>query len=417
MPETQEKVPGLMFSHFGVYCADIGKVEDFYTRVLGFAVSDAGTASSGVPMSFMTRRPREHHQFALGAGRPAGIPSTVSPTGFKAPSLAELRRILGMLEEEPEVGGITAVDHGISWTLHFLDPERNPVSISVETEWYVPQPAVWPLDLSRSDEEIIRTTRERCEATQGFMMRSDWRRLKEKEFAEGGQLTVEAPPTGDPTPFSGLETGPERILLRVSPSSEPPPRIAMSHVGFTAIDLDRMEAFYTGILGYAVSGKGRREAIGALPAADMVYLTRDPDEHQQVILSSGRSPDTPSSVQQLSLRLTSLAELRRLEPVLKNHPDVGAMRYTNHGNSYSIYFEDPEGNQVELAVESVWYVPAPSGWRLDLSLSDEELIRRTGERCRERPGFMMRADWKARAREEFIANGRLEEEGLVGHVA
>lgn len=417
MPETQEKVPGLMFSHFGVYCADIEKVEDFYTRVLGFAVSDSGPTNAGVPMSFMTRRPREHHQFALGAGRPAGIPSTASPTGFKAPSLDELRRILGMLESEPGAGGITAVDHGISWTLHFLDPERNPVSISVETEWYVPQPAVWLLDLSLSDDGIVRATRERCEATQGFMMRSDWRRLKEKEFAEGGQLTAEVPPTGDPTPFPGMETDPERVLLRTSPSPEPPPRIAMSHVGFTTIDLEKMEKFYTGTLGYAVSGKGRREAIGDLPEADMVYLTRDPNEHQQVILCGGRSPDTPSSVQQLSLRITSLPELRRLETVLKNHPGVGAMRYINHGNSYSIYFADPEGNQVELAVESVWYVPAPSGWRLDLSLSDDELIRQTGERCRETPGFMMRADWKARARAEFIANGRLEEEGLVRDVA
>jgi hypothetical protein len=29
----------------------------------------------------------------------------------------------------------------------------------------------------------------------------------------------------------------------------------------------------------------------------------------------------------------------------------------------------------------------------------------------------MRADWKARAREELIRNGHLEAEGLVSHVA
>lgn len=417
MASPAYEIPALMFSHFGIYCADFQRIEDFYTRVLGFAVTDSGRTNSGVDMAFMTRRPREHHQFALGGGRPAGIPSTVSETGFKAPTLAELRRILAILENEPEASDITAMDHGISWTLHFEDPEGNRIAISVDTGWYVPQPAAWPLDLTRTDDEIMRLTQERCQATPGFMMRSDWSGIKQKEFAAAGQLTGEVPPTGDRTPFPELRADPDRVLLRTSPTTEAPPRIAMSHVGFYAIDLDGLTDFYTKVLGYAVSGKGRMDAIGAKPACDTVYLTRDPGEHQQVILCSGRAPDTPSSVQQLSLRITSLSELRRLEKVLKEEPGVSAIQYTNHGNAFSIYFADPEGNRVELAVESVWYVPAPSAWRLDLSLSDEELIRVTGERCRTTPGAMMRADWKAQAREEFIAKGRLEEEGLVSHVA
>ena len=39
--------PALMFSHFDMYCADVAKLEDFYTRVLGFAVSDAGSFAFG----------------------------------------------------------------------------------------------------------------------------------------------------------------------------------------------------------------------------------------------------------------------------------------------------------------------------------------------------------------------------------
>ena len=75
------------------------------------------------------------------------------------------------------------------------------------------------------------------------------------------------------------------------------------------------------------------------------------------------------------------------------------------------------GNIVELAVESVWYVPAPHGAPLDLSWSDQQLIDWAEDHCRETPGFMMRADWKKRAREELIANGHLEAEDLVSHVA
>jgi hypothetical protein len=34
--------PRLVFSHFGIYCQDAGLLADFYTNVLGFAVSDQG---------------------------------------------------------------------------------------------------------------------------------------------------------------------------------------------------------------------------------------------------------------------------------------------------------------------------------------------------------------------------------------
>jgi catechol 2,3-dioxygenase len=78
---------------------------------------------------------------------------------------------------------------------------------------------------------------------------------------------------------------------------------------------------------------------------------------------------------------------------------------------------DPEGNVVELAVESVWYVPAPHGAPLDLTKDDDELIAWAEDHVRHTPGFMMRADWKARARDELIRNGHLEAEGLVSDAA
>lgn len=409
--------PELMFSHFGVYCTDVKRLEEFYTRVLGFAVSDAGDASMGIYMTFMTRRPREHHQFVLGAGRDADHPTTVSEVGFKAPDLAELRRIKTLLDAEDEAHDVVAVDHGIAWTLYFRDAENIRSSVSVETGWYVPQPASWPLDLTMSDDDIARETEARCRATQGFMPRAEWRDIKDQEFRGDGRFTAEAFPTGNANPdFAAPVKAPDRILLRTAGEGTPP-RIAMSHVGYFVSDLAMMRDFYTNVLGYAITGEGRTEPVGAEPARDCIYLSRDPTEHQQVILVAGRDPAIPSSINQLSLRITSLPQLRELEKALKADPRVGNIRYTCHGNSFSIYFEDPEGNYVELAVESVWYVPAPSGWFLDLSLNDKDLIEDTERRVREVPGFLMRADWKALAREELIATGRLEAEGLVSDVA
>jgi catechol-2,3-dioxygenase len=410
------KPPALMFSHFGINCENVPKLQEFYTRVLGFAVSDSGTVASGHTITFMTRRPREHHQFVLAGGHPEGRASTVSETGFKAPSLAELRRIKTMLERENGVSDIVAIDHGISWTLYFRDPEGVRSSISVETGHYVPQPAAWPLDLNLADEAIARETARRCRALSGFMSRREWRALKDREFRADGRLTGEATPTGNAEPSFEPPHDPDRVLLRTAGNGTPP-RIAMSHAGFHVHDMAAMEEFYGEVLGYAVTGRGRMPRIGAEPEREYVYLSRDPSEHHQVVLVSGRDLGVPSSVNQLSLRLTSLAELRRMETILKAHPGVTTMRYTCHGNSFSIYFGDPEGNIVELAVESVWYVPAPHGAPLDLAKNDEELIAWAEEHVRHTPGFMMRADWKARAREELIQNGHLEAEGLVSHVA
>jgi len=195
------------------------------------------------------------------------------------------------------------------------------------------------------------------------------------------------------------------------------PHIAMAHVAFYVHDMDELVEFYDKVLGYAVTGRGTMPAIGEEPEREYVYLSRDPSEHHQVVFCSGRDLSVPSSVNQLSLRITSLDELRRMEKVISTHPGVTSTRYTCHGNSFSIYFGDPEGNVVELAVESVWYVPAPHGAPLDLSLDNDALIAWAEDHCRTTPGFMMRADWKSRARDELIANGHIEAEGLVSDVA
>ncbi|MEP4380617.1 MAG: VOC family protein [Alphaproteobacteria bacterium] len=411
--------PALMFSHFGVNCDDADKLEDFYARVLGFCVSDHGLIRGDKDrIIFMTRRPREHHQFVLAGGRPARFAPTVGETGFKAPDLAALRHMRTLLDAEDDVGDIVAVDHGITWTLYFRDPELNRCAVSVETGHYVPQPAAWSLDLSMADAEIIAQTERRCQGAAGYMRREDWQREKAQAFEAEGRLTDEGPETGNENPAFERPNDPDRILLHPKANAAPPPpAIAHAHCAFKVDDMNAMVAFYDDVLGYAVTDRGIMPPIGSEPEREYTYLSRDPSEHHQVILISGRDLDAPTSVNQLSLRIMSLDELRRMERELEAHPDVGPLRKTCHGNSFSIYFPDPEGNIVELAVESVWYVPAPHGAPLDLSLDDAELIGWAENHCRQTEGFMMRADWKSRAREELIANGHLEAEGLVNDVA
>ena len=72
------------------------------------------------------------------------------------------------------------------------------------------------------------------------------------------------------------------------------------------------------------------------------------------------------------------------------------MRGLNHGNALSIYFADPEGNTVEVYVDTPFYVAQPHGDPLDLEKSDAEILAETEAICRADPTFMPLDQWKAR---------------------
>src|SRR3546814_17837053 len=65
--------PNLTFSHMGLSVIDMDRMEDFYTRVLGFTVTDRGFAA-GMQLTFLSRDPADHHQIVLATGRPKSMP-------------------------------------------------------------------------------------------------------------------------------------------------------------------------------------------------------------------------------------------------------------------------------------------------------------------------------------------------------
>jgi catechol 2,3-dioxygenase len=76
------------------------------------------------------------------------------------------------------------------------------------------------------------------------------------------------------------------------------------------------------------------------------------------------------------------------------------MRGLNHGNALSIYFSDPEGNTVEVYLDTPFYVAQPHGDPLDLTKSDEQIMRETEAICRKDPTFMPIEEW----RKKFLAS-------------
>lgn len=408
--------PKLVFSHFGIFCQDADLLADFYTNVLGFAVSDQGEPRPGMKMRFMTRRPFEHHQLVVAGGREVGIPSTVNQIGFLTTGLAELRRIKALVEAVDGVSDITTADHGSAWTLYFLDPNGNRISVSAETGWFVPPGINWPLDLDGTDADITAGTEARCRAMDGFLPRNQWRSQIETEMIASGAIASQATPVVEPIYPSDGEASVFRSKVGGAPPAAPFPEIAMHQVGMDVTDLDAMVKFYTDGLGYAVTGRGRMDAIGATPTSDYAWLTRDPEQIAQVILRAGRGDDVPSSVNQITFRVETLSDLRLFKDFALADERVSNFRAVHHGNSFSLYCDDPEGNTLEISFESEWYIPAPLAWPLEFDMSDAELMASVEKTCRENGGFMMREEWKSRARGELIRSGRLEAEALVSHL-
>src|SRR4051812_24162163 len=126
------------------------------------------------------------------------------------------------------------------------------------------------------------------------------------------------------------------------------PRLA--HLGLYVWDLDRMTRFYTSVFELEVTDRGRGQSY----PHDLVFLSGDPLEHHQLVLVSGRPTDAVfSTIMQLSFNTDSLAALRVLGERAVEEGATGVFGL-NHGNAWSLYADDPEGNTVEIYVDTPW---------------------------------------------------------------
>jgi catechol 2,3-dioxygenase len=176
--------PNLMFSHMGLSVKDLPRMERFYTEVLGYTVTDRGQAA-GMDVVFMSRDPLDHHQIVLATGRPEQMPLNtknaafgpcINQISFRMGSIADLRDMYHRLHGEGyKDSEMLLANHGISWSIYFPDPEGNLLELFVDTEWYILQPILEPLDFNQSDQEIHAHTEQLCRGREGFEPITQWR--------------------------------------------------------------------------------------------------------------------------------------------------------------------------------------------------------------------------------------------------
>lgn len=166
------------------------------------------------------------------------------------------------------------------------------------------------------------------------------------------------------------------------------PTPQLTHFALFVQDLPKMEAFYTQVMGMTVTDRGQARSA----PVQMVFLSSDPAEHHQFVLVSGRPDDVNFSLnQQMSFLVDSLDELRDMRDRVTD-AGIKITQCVTHGNAWSIYFNDPEGNRIENYVHTPWYIPQPHSAPLDLDRSNAEIMAYTEAHCREYPGFLTRAD-------------------------
>jgi catechol-2,3-dioxygenase len=73
---------------------------------------------------------------------------------------------------------------------------------------------------------------------------------------------------------------------------------------------------------------------------------------------------------------------------------VRELHPVSHGNALSVYFLDPEGNRIELFVDTPWYVTQPLRIPMDMSLSDTDLWAWAEREARKLPGFKPVEQWR-----------------------
>ena len=175
----------LEVAHAVLYVHDVERMIEFYSDILGFEVTDRGSLGDG-EIVFLSQTANHHHQVAFVTGREKPDPSNnLHHVAFRsAGSLDDLRALKKALEADTQVTQIMPLTHGNAWSVYFRDPEFNGVEVFIDTPWHVRQPQGKPLDLDKSNDEIVEKTRARFSKEPEFGSIDDFYRRRAEHLSQ-----------------------------------------------------------------------------------------------------------------------------------------------------------------------------------------------------------------------------------------
>ena len=173
-------------------------------------------------------------------------------------------------------------------------------------------------------------------------------------------------------------------------------KLRWSHAVLYVRDLEEMISFYRDVLGFQVSDRGPLDPHS--PGLELAFLSQVGTDHHQLAFVPVRGDGPPTTLDHMAFRVEALADVKAMAEKLRADGRASGLHALNHGNAWSIYFKDPEGNGLEVFCDSPWSVRQPQVKPWDLSMSEEELRRQTEQQFRAEPGF--------RPMDEFYAEQR-----------
>ena len=141
----------------------------------------------------------------------------------------------------------------------------------------------------------------------------------------------------------------------------------LGHVGIYVRDLERMVAFYRDVMGMQITKQNWR--------AGAVFLSADPEavDHEIALMRGRPDPKDPRLINQISLRVESLDDLRvfRRRLVAEGYR-IDAI--VNHASAIGCYFFDPEGNRTEVFWVTGRPCWVPTANPIDIEQTDEAVL-------------------------------------------
>ena len=137
--------------------------------------------------------------------------------------------------------------------------------------------------------------------------------------------------------------------------------VGIHHVGLYAKDPLVSAQFYRDILGM--------QTVGGTPGigASAFLSSRPGEESHEIALFS------QPQLRHVAFKVVSLAELKRLYRLVLER-ELPIKLTADHGASLAFYFDDPDGNMIEVYWPTGKHVKQPCLKPLDLSQSDEAIL-------------------------------------------
>ena len=159
--------------------------------------------------------------------------------------------------------------------------------------------------------------------------------------------------------------------------------LSWSHALFQVHLYDEMLAFYSGLLGFEVTNTG--DFSGERKVA---FLSQSDADHHQIAFISGRSADeNPPQGNHFAFRVADLTSVKSWHAKLNADDRVKQVTPVTHGNAWSVYFSDPDGNGIEIFCDSPWHVAQPAGESWDPTLDDGAIAAATLDMFKDKPEF------------------------------